>query len=114
MTSDVIGIAKKGQILNMLVIIAVMNIFDFMMTWWLIANFGIQMELNPVMGQLFSISPAAAASFKILAIINFLIVIRICARKYYRTAYIGTICVTIIFGIVSIMHCQLIFSLMSI
>lgn len=73
----------------LLAAILLLNLFDLWATIRLIGLYGLNVELNPLLQKLFSVSPSLAVSFKLLTLFLFLFLIPIGARINFLLAYRG-------------------------
>jgi uncharacterized protein YqhQ len=91
--------------LNFLLIISCfLYLFDFSVTCWLIQNFGVDIELNPILHRFFQISPAFVLLFKFGVFVLYLYIVSQAAQKNFYFAYRGAQIVCALLGLVGIFH----------
>ncbi len=96
--------------LNFLLIISCFfYLFDLSVTCWLIQNFGISIELNPLLRLLFQINPALVLLFKFGILVLYLYIVPQSAQKNFYFAYRGTQIICALLCMVGIFHCYNLF-----
>lgn len=96
--------AKTGKLYLLLAILVYLNLFDLLSTLAWCRSYGFDQEFNPLMRYFFVMNPMTGASFKVVMLLLFVIIMRYAWRHNFQLVYRGTFMVVFIYSILLCWH----------